>query len=81
MSKQFLPDAILYLLLSYPAMVIAAVLLICLCVLLVVKRKTLTIAQKVLIGAVVLLCLVYLSFIVWLSLAFAYNARPHGPGA
>lgn len=67
-------------------MAIAAVLLICLCVLLVVKRKTLTLVQKVLIGAVVLLCLVYLSFIVWLAIAAGHNnpgamPTPHGPGA
>lgn len=83
MIDQFFPSAIANFLLNYATVTIAAVLLICLCVLFAVKRKTLTMAQKVLIGVAVLLCLVYLAFIVWLSIGFGHSVpdpTPHKPG-
>jgi len=48
-------------------------------VVLVVKRKNLSITQKVILGIVCVVCLMYFAFILWLIIGFGSSHPAHDP--
>lgn len=55
------------------------ILFICSGVFFVARRKKLSRAQKIAIGIIMLICLSYLAFIVWLTVSFGSNHPPSNP--
>jgi len=65
-------------LLLSPSVMIAAVILLAALILLLIKRKDLSYAMKVLLVIAMVLCLLYLIFIIWLAVMFGAPS-PHEP--
>lgn len=76
MSSSLFSDFILSILTSPVTMVIALVLFVAAGAALLLRRGKLASGQKTALILVLLICLLYLAFILWLSVGFGSNSHP-----
>lgn len=72
-------DALLSALLSYPAMVLFALLLIACAALLITGWRRLSPLTRTVLLLLLLLCLAYAALVIWLVIGFSSSARPPVP--
>lgn len=72
-------DALLSALLSYPAMVLFALLLIACAALLITGWRRLSPLTRTVLVLLLLLCLAYAALVIWLVIGFGSSARPPVP--
>lgn len=79
MSSLSSPLLILHILTSPVTMVLSLVLFVAAGAALLLRRGKLASGQKIALILVLLICLLYLAFILWLSVGFGSNAHPAHP--
>ena len=77
--NNFTLDALLSALLSYPAMVFFALILIACAALLVFCRRRLSPLTRAALLLLLLLCLAYFALVIWLAIGFGSHSHPPDP--